>query len=49
MRRDVETGDAILARKPADWDSFFRLIDDAPAPADFLDVNERGQVAEQER
>jgi len=51
VRKDEETGDVILSRKPADWDSFFRLVDSAPAPADFLDRDERahGQAAEQER
>ena len=44
MRNDEETGDIILSRKPIDWDSFFRLIDGAPAPADFLDCAKRSQM-----
>jgi len=49
VRKDEETGDVILSRKPTDWDSFFRLVDDAPAPADFLNRGERDQTAKQER
>lgn len=43
IRQDEETGDVILSRKPADWDSFFRAVDSAAAPADFLDRAERHQ------
>jgi antitoxin VapB len=49
VRKDEETGDVILSRKQADWDSFFRVVDGAPAPADFLDREERDQVAKHER
>jgi len=49
VRKDEETGDVILSRKPADWDSFFRLVDGAPAPAVFLDRDERGQTTGHER
>ena len=48
MRKDEETGDIILSRKPTDWAGFFQLVDAAPAPADFLDRDERSQP-EQER
>ena len=49
VRKDEETGDVILSRKPADWGSFFQLVDGAPAPADFLNRDERGKAVEQER
>jgi len=42
IRRDPQTGDVILSRKPADWDSFFKLVDElGPAPDEFLDEKER--------
>ena len=47
IRQDTETGDVILSRKPADWDSFFSLVDKAAAPADFLDHGERQQPAQE--
>lgn len=46
IRRDPETGDIILSRKPADWDDFFAALKDADVPTDFLDERERNQVAQ---
>ena len=43
IRRDPETGDVIISRKPANWDDFFRALKDANVPADFLDAKERDQ------
>jgi len=43
IRQDVETGDVILSRKPADWDGFFAVLKGADIPADFLDKKERNQ------
>lgn len=41
IRRDPETGDVILSRKPASWDGFFAALDDGAVPDDFLDDRER--------
>ena len=43
IRRDPMTGDVILSRKPESLDSFFALLKDAEAPANFLDPQERDQ------
>jgi antitoxin VapB len=43
IRRDPETGDVILSRKPTDWDDFFAILKDVEVPADFLDEQERDQ------
>jgi antitoxin VapB len=43
VRRDPETGDVILSRKPSTWDDFLAAIADGAAPADFLDARERAQ------
>lgn len=43
IRRDPETGDVILSRKPATWDDFFVALKSANVPADFLDEQERNQ------
>ena len=43
IRKDPETGDVILSRKPADWVDFFSALKGANVPADFLDANERDQ------
>ena len=43
IRRDQETGDVILSRKPADWDDFLAAIQEAEVPADFLSSKEREQ------
>jgi len=43
IRRDPETGDVILSRKPPDWDDFLAVIHEADMPADFLSKEERQQ------
>lgn len=43
IRKDPETGDIILSRKPATWDSFFEAIKGTNVPDDFLDKKERNQ------
>lgn len=43
IRRDPETGDVILSRKPSTWDGFFIALEGVDVPADFLDESERSQ------
>ncbi|PKU21537.1 antitoxin [Telmatospirillum siberiense] len=44
IRRDPETGDVILSRKPATWDDFFSALKDVDIPADFPDRAECDQA-----
>jgi len=37
IRKDLETGDIILSRKPGSWDDFFKLMDSIKIPEDFMD------------
>lgn len=43
IRKDPETGDVILSRKPATWDGFFAALEGVDIPADFLGEKERLQ------
>jgi len=43
IRRDPQTGDVILSRKPFTWDGFFAALQAAEVPADFLGHAERAQ------
>ena len=43
VRKDPETGDVILSRKPATWDDFFSALKGAEVPANFLDQKDRNQ------
>jgi Virulence-associated protein and related proteins len=43
IRQDPETGDAILSRKPNNWDGFFLALKGTHTPANFLDEDERKQ------
>jgi antitoxin VapB len=36
IRKDPETGDVILSRKPGSWDDFFKLIKTIEIPKDFM-------------
>ncbi|MCB1052231.1 MAG: AbrB/MazE/SpoVT family DNA-binding domain-containing protein [Acidobacteria bacterium] len=43
IRRDEETGDVILSKKPNDWAGFFAVLEKANLPNDFLDAHDRDQ------
>lgn len=43
IRKDPETGDVILSRKPETWDGFFRTIKNKVGQDGFLDNKERHQ------
>lgn len=43
IRRDPNTGDLILSRRPENWDGFFLALDSADIPADFLSPEDRNQ------
>ena len=47
IRRDSQTGDVILSRRPESWTSFFELADRADVPDDFL--SDRGDEKPQDR
>ena len=36
IRKDPESGEVILSRKPGSWDDLFALADSMEIPADFL-------------
>ena len=46
VRRDPDTGDVILSRRPGNWDDFFALVDSLDIP---VDVFQREQSPIQER
>jgi antitoxin VapB len=46
IRRDPQTGDVILSRKPATWEGFFAALKEAKVPADFLAAEARRQDAQ---
>jgi len=43
IRRDPETGDVILSRKPESLDGFFALLEGVEVPKDFLSSSDRNQ------
>lgn len=43
IRRDPETGDVILSRRPESWDGLFALDASADVPADFMTQADRNQ------
>ncbi len=36
IRKDPDTGDIILSRKPGSWQDFFKLVKSLDIPADFM-------------
>ena len=47
IRRDPETSDVILSRRPESWDDFFELMMTIDMPEDFM--ADRGDVPPQKR
>jgi antitoxin VapB len=45
IRRDPETGDVILSRKPDSWNEFLALVAQGGVPDNFLDAADRAQMA----
>ena len=44
IRRDSETGDVILSRRPGTWDGLLNAIKAGGVPDDFLSSTERNQA-----
>ena len=36
IRKDPETGDVVISRKPGSWDDFFKLMETIDVPDDFM-------------
>lgn len=47
IRKDPESGDVIISRKPGSWDDFFKLLVRVDIPEDFM--TERDNEIPQER
>ena len=47
IRRDPETGDVIISKKPGSWDDFFKMMQEIEVPEDFM--VERDNETPQER
>jgi antitoxin VapB len=43
IRRDANTGDLIISRRPQNWDGFFLALENADIPTDFLSPEDRSQ------
>jgi len=46
IRRDAQSGDLVLSRRPLNWDSFHAALREAKVPDDFLNEKERNQSYE---
>ena len=47
IRKDPETGDVIISKKPGSWDDFFKMMEEIEIPEDF--IAERENEIPQER
>ena len=47
IRKDPETGDVIISKKPGSWDDFFKMMQEIEIPEDFM--LERDNETPQER
>jgi antitoxin VapB len=47
IRKDPDTGDVVISKKPGSWDDFFKLMETITVPDDFM--TERDNEIPQER
>lgn len=47
IRKDPQTGDVIISKKPGDWNGFFKMMESIQVPDDFM--AERDNEPQQER
>lgn len=47
IKKDPETGDVIISKKPGSWDDFFNMMTDIEVPDDFM--AERDNEVQQDR
>ncbi len=36
IRKDLETGDVVISRKPGSWDDYFKMMEAIDVPQDFM-------------
>jgi len=48
IRKDSDTGDVILSKKPGTWDDFFELLDTFDIPEDFMSERDNGVAQERD-
>lgn len=41
IRKDSETGDVIISKKPGSWDDFFKMMQEIELPDDFMEDSHR--------
>ena len=47
IRKDPQTGDVVISKKPGSWEDFFELMESIDVPDDFM--TERGNDIEKDR
>jgi len=48
IRKDPETGDVIISRKPESWDDFFELTKSLNIPEDFMSDRDNEPLTERD-
>lgn len=48
IRKDPDSGDVIISRKPDSWDEFFKLADSVNVPEDFMATRDNETIQERD-
>ena len=48
IRKEVDTGDVILSKKPGTWVDFFELVERLDIPCDFMDERDNATSSERD-
>lgn len=48
IRKDPETGDVILSKKPDNWDDFFKMMESIEVPDDFMSARDHDTIEDKD-
>lgn len=48
IRKDPETGDVILSKKPDNWDGFFKMMESIEVPDDFMSARDHDTIEDKD-
>ena len=48
IRKDPDTGDVVISKKPGSWDDFFKMMETIDVPEDFMTERDNELLQEQD-
>ena len=48
IRRDPESGDVIISKKPGSWEDFFKMLESTDVPEDFMSERDNDVIEDRD-